>query len=108
MRVYISGEITGKDKEEVFLKFAKSEELLRRNGYEISNPWKIGKKLQDLADHEVTYEEYMKADLRELKRCDLIYFIPNWCNSTGCEIERQFAIENNIPELEIRRAARLW
>jgi len=43
-----------------------------------------------------TYEDFMEGDFNIIKRCDAIFFLPNWKNSKGSQRELKFARENNI------------
>lgn len=42
-------------------------------------------------------ETFIKGDLEIVKRCDAVFLMKNWENSVGAVLERQFAIDHNIP-----------
>lgn len=80
MKVYISGPMTGIPhyNRGAFL-FA--EFILRAEGYEVVNPWRLG---------EVEgwgHFDYMRRDLAALADCDGIYMLPGWWRSRGAKVE---------------------
>lgn len=85
-RVYISGPMTGLtdcNREA----FTRAEVLLKQLGHEVVNPHDIGDKLG-----EVSYEEYLKADLVEmLTKCNTIYMLTGYEWSKGATTELQVA-----------------
>jgi hypothetical protein len=99
--IYLSGKITGLDREDyldifdyhekqaqrtVFKKFADSLEL---DGMVI-NPAKTMDTLPNLL-----HAQYMELSMQLLKMCDTIYMIPNWEKSEGSKRELNYAIEHN-------------
>lgn len=92
MRVYISGGITGvKNANKLF---ARAEEKLELEGYEVVNPFKVGRPLEKecAKEHRVPkYEEYMRADIEQLIHCDAIYLLENWGTSKGARLEKKIA-----------------
>ncbi len=97
-RVYISGKITGLTEEAYKLKFAHAERLLRKMGYSTFNPAKHG------IVPGYTWADYMKQDIKELCECDYIYFLDNWQDSKGAQLEHDLAVKLCIPTLEVKRA----
>ena len=93
MRVYISGAITGvSNYKEIF---AKAEEELKGEGYEVINPTSFDNTLPQLS-----YEEYMKLDLCLLEMCDAIYMLKGWKKSCGANREYGYAIAKDYIVLE--------
>lgn len=89
MRIYISGKISGLEKEEYMEHFDNAERELKEAGYEPINPAKYN----DMLPKSLTWEEYMGIDLTLLLRlCDGIYMLNNWELSKGAKIERDLAI----------------
>jgi len=79
-RVYISGKITGLDNHAEL--FEQAEKRLIEQGYEVINPVKINH-----AEHDQSWESFMKADLVEMFKCDSIYLLENWRDSKGAVLE---------------------
>jgi len=48
-------------------------------------------------DCKLTYDDYLIGDCEIIKRCDVVFMLDNWEESNGASIERQTALENNIP-----------
>jgi len=87
MKIYISGAITGNDNAEK--EFTKAEERLRIMGHTPVNPFKIKAKGTSWAD-------YMKADIKELLKCDAIYMLEGWKKSKGARLENSIAEQLGI------------
>jgi hypothetical protein len=85
MIVYISGAITN-DKH-YRRKFAKAEKRLRKRGFEVINPAKIG----DLMPKSFSHRDYMDIDLELLKKADAIYMLKGWHFSIGATVEFMYA-----------------
>lgn len=82
-KVYIGGKMTGLTEEESKALFARAEELLKAQGYEVVNPWKI-----EVPKH---YSGQLLRSLEELAKCDAIYLLDNWTSSNGANCEYWFA-----------------
>lgn len=89
MRVYISGPITGTDDYQE--RFAKAEEYLRQQGYEVINPARVNGQLPEL-----TWEEYMHISLAMLDLVDMIFMLSGWKNSSGARWEHEYASDGSI------------
>jgi len=91
-RCYLSGAITGiKHADKLF---ARAEEKLKLEGYEVVNPYKFGEylKKQYAKENKVpAYENYMKDDIKLLLNCDAIYLLENWGTSKGARLEKKIA-----------------
>ena len=85
MRVYISGPITGLPYEEVEKAFNEAEIRLKEQGYEVVNPLNNG------LPRESTWNEHMRADLKLLLGCDVIYLLKGYQDSKGAMIEYDLA-----------------
>jgi hypothetical protein len=91
-KIYISGKISGLE-ESVYTKNFKDAEvfLLTQNPQnEIVNPLNIK------PNGELTWENYMKADLKEMLDCDCLFMLKNWRNSRGAIVEHNLAKDLNI------------
>jgi hypothetical protein len=85
-RVYISGPITGmRDKNRKA--FAKAAEVLRKtlNVDTVINPHDI------VLEGSPTWEDYMKADLREMLTCDTVVMLDGWGEGRGATLEEYVA-----------------
>ncbi len=86
-KIYISGKITGLSIVQAESLFNNAETQLKAMypGCEIVNPMKINH------DHDKSWENYMRADLKEMLNCDSIYMLNNWQQSQGAIVEYTLA-----------------
>ena len=80
-RVYISGQISGRDIAERKEAFKAVERELAEMGLHPVNPFENG-----LPD-EASWEEQMRKDLTDLMQCDYIYMMRGWEMSRGATLE---------------------
>ena len=74
--------------------FARAEEKLELEGYEVVNPYKFGEYLKKeyAKENKVPkYENYMRGDIELLINCDAIYLLENWGTSKGARLEKKIA-----------------
>lgn len=84
MKIYIDGKITGlKNYKELF---KKAEERLIKKGNSIMNP----SVLPDGFEHH----EYMRVCYAMIDVCEVIYFLNNWRDSRGANMEYEYALKN--------------
>ena len=83
-KIYISGKISGIE-ELAPLLFEIAENLLEKEGFEKINPLTINH------NHDLTWEIYMKVDIKAMCDCGSIYLLKNWYNSKGAIIEHDLA-----------------
>lgn len=83
MKIYISGQISGK--EDYKQVFESVEKELSGQGFDVVNPCKLPH------DHDKSYESYMKEDIRAMLDCDVIYLIRGWQESPGATLEYEVA-----------------
>ena len=95
-KVYISGQMSGIPREEYLARFAKAEELLRGEGYDVVNPAKLLPSRWPWLYRLMGYKLTLMYDLWQLSKCDLIYKIPGWKESHGANIESCWAYHQNI------------
>lgn len=88
MRIYISGPITGRDRNVVRAAFYNAEAMLIERGHIVVNPLRIAEHLPENSE----WKAYMAADLPALFECDAIYQLDGWRSSNGCKLENQAAI----------------
>ena len=108
MKVYISGKI-GEEvvSEATRQKFAKAEEMLKANGYEVFNP--CDERWQNTLKREYENDKYAKSpwltgkfpefydyvllrDLMVLSTKDAVYMLADWKRSEGATAEYHFAL----------------
>src|SRR3990167_5863387 len=51
-------------------------------------------------DCKATYDDYIRGDLEMVARCDAMVMVPDWQNSNGAKIERDYAERLGIPVYE--------
>ena len=88
-KMYLSGAITGRDREAVERKFAQAEIEMLAEGYIPISPLRNG------LPEEATYEQHMERDLQMLCGCDAILMLPDWRDSPGARRELNEAIRWN-------------
>ncbi len=86
MKYYISGQITGLDLEVAKSIFEAKELELKAMGRVPVNPMKVIEYHPNL-----TWKDYMMADIEALFDCQGIVMLPNWKNSRGAKIEHDIA-----------------
>ena len=91
-RLYISGPMTGKPGLN-FPAFIDAARNLREQGYEVINPVEIN------SDPNAKWEDCLKKDIEELKKCDVIVLLDGWHQSKGARVELGVALSR---EMEIR------
>lgn len=92
MKIYISGPITGIDKDKCEAVFTLAAGQLALKGYEPVSPWHLSR----LLPPSFTYEDYMEIDMVLLKKCDAILMLPGWENSRGATKELTYAKKNDM------------
>ena len=65
--------------------FNEAARALRGLGFDVVNPAEVQ------PDGEPTWENYMRADLKELLGCDAIALMTGWENSKGAHLELHLA-----------------
>jgi len=86
MKIYVSGKITGLDLEVAHQNFDVGVQYLKAQGFEPINP-------MDLVPYhpDLTWKDYMRADIKALCDCDGILMISGWRKSKGAKLERHIA-----------------
>lgn len=87
-RVYISGPMSGLEREHYLEIFKRAEQSLRAQGYtKVVNPIRVWACRWPWLYRIVGYRLTLLYDLWLLMRCDLIYKLPGWQQSRGANIE---------------------
>lgn len=84
-KCYISGKISGLKFEEAQHNFSIASRNARSWGMIALDPMNF------THDHDCTWESYMKEDLRQMMKCQVIYMQRNWTKSRGARIEHRLA-----------------
>lgn len=87
MKVYISGQVTGIDRDECVERFRKAEELLEADGFKVVNPMRTMMGRWPWLYKLVGYRLTLLYDLWLLMGCDRIYKMPGWKDSKGANVE---------------------
>lgn len=90
-KAYISGKITGMEERAKEL-FAQAEKEVIELGFEPINPMKLNHQ------HDLSWEAYMKEDIKALCDCEAIFLLRNYSDSRGALLE--LAIANEL-KLEV-------
>lgn len=95
--IYISGPITGHDREEYLRRFAAAEDALRELGYEnIVNPTRLPMCRWRWLYRLLGYRLTLFIDLWLLTGCSVIYKMPGWKTSRGAQIESCVAFHFHV------------
>ena len=89
MKVYIAGKITGNP--DYIKQFAEAEEELKASGHTVLNPVK---------NKGFSYKEYIDMGLCELMKCDGIYLLDGWQESSGARLEFLYAMVTDMVVVE--------
>ena len=85
MKIYISGAVTGTD--DYIERFARAEEQLKAQGFEVINPAKVNAMLPK----STSYGEYMAMSQTMLSMADGIFLLNGWERSKGAKQEFAWA-----------------
>lgn len=101
-KIYIAGKVTGEDKLDCAIKFAKAQNQLKAKGFEPVNP------LEVVGTWEITWDEAMKKCIKALMDCDAVLFLPCASDSEGARLEFIIADRINIPVFMDIKQVNLW
>ena len=87
MRIYLSGKITGREKADYTIQFARAENFFKTSGFDVVNPVKIGEEILR-KNPKAEWDDFMKADLEALKTCTYIALLEGWEESKGAKMEK--------------------
>ncbi len=87
--VYVSGKISGLERDVYTKVFKDAENRIKNDGYKVVNPCEV---VPFGNMEKPTWSDYMRADVAALCRCDKIYMTANWVTSRGALIEKLIAV----------------
>ena len=94
-RIYLSGKITGN--ESYREDFAEGRARLENAGYGVCDPTGFG------FPEDISWEDAMRHDIREMLGCDGVALLPSWEESRGARIEARLARELGMVTMPISR-----
>jgi hypothetical protein len=86
-KVYISGKISGEDRDKVVIKFFAAQFLLEQKGHKVMNPAALPEGFD--------YADYMEICYKMIDACEAILCLNDWASSPGAMMEHVYATENN-------------
>jgi len=89
MLIYIAGKVTDLPEHIYKTKFDNAEHGLLLLKFKVVNPLKLPH------NHDKSWKEYLREDLKALKKCDGAFMLYNWKDSRGALIEHWFAKRYN-------------
>lgn len=92
MVVYISGKISGREKEEYMKQFADAEKKLTEKGYTVINPARVNAEMPE----STSYNGYMSMSKTMLEQADCIFLMDGWQLSNGATLEMQWALNKGM------------
>ena len=87
MRIYLSGKITGREKEDYTRQFARAESFYKTSGFDVVNPVKIGEEVLKI-NPKAEWQDFMIRDLEALRTCTHIALLEGWEESKGAKMEK--------------------
>ena len=87
MRIYLSGKITGREKEDYTRQFARAESFYKTGGFDVVNPVKIGEEVLKI-NPKAEWQDFMIRDLEALRTCTHIVLLEGWEESKGAKMEK--------------------
>lgn len=98
--VYISGRISGLEREDYLKSFAEAEEKLKTYGYNVVNPTKFLPSRFLWIYKIMGYKLTLLYDLWHLFDCNFIFMLNGWEHSQGARLEKALADIFGIKELK--------
>ena len=87
MRIYLSGKITGREKEDYTKQFARAESFYKTGGFDVVNPVTIGEAILK-NNPNAKWADFMQEDLKALRTCTHIVLLEGWEESKGAKLEK--------------------
>ena len=101
MRIYLSGKITGLEKEVYSRQFARAESFYKTSGFDVVNPVKIGEEVLKI-NPKAEWQDFMQEDLKALRTCTHIVLLEGWEESKGAKMEKAEAEKMGLEIMYLR------
>ena len=101
MRIYLSGKITGLEKEVYTRQFARAESFYRTGGFDVVNPVTIGEEVLKI-NPNAKWEDFMQEDLKALRTCTHIVLLDGWEESKGAKMEKAEAEKMGLEIMHLK------
>ena len=101
MRIYLSGKITGREKEDYTRQFEGAESFYKTGGFDVVNPVKIGEVILK-NNPKAKWEDFMAEDLKALRTCTHIALLEGWEESKGAKMEKAEAEKLGLEIMHLR------
>ena len=101
MRIYLSGKITGRDKEDYTRQFARAESFYKTGGFDVVNPVTIGEVIMK-NNPKANWEDFMQEDLKALRTCTHIALLEGWEESKGAKVEKAEAEKMGLEIMQLK------
>ena len=101
MRIYLSGKITGREKEDYTRQFARAESFYKTSGFDVVNPVKIGEEVLKI-NPKAEWQDFMIRDLEALRTCTHIALLEGWEESKGAKVEKAEAEKLGLEIMHLR------
>ena len=101
MRIYLSGKITGREKEDYTRQFARAESFYKTGGFDVVNPVTIGEVILKNKP-KAKWEDFMQEDLKALRTCTHIVLLEGWEESKGAKKEKAEAERMGLEIMQLK------
>ena len=101
MRIYLSGKITGLEKEVYSRQFARAENFYKTSGFDVVNPVKIGEEVLKI-NPKAEWQDFMIRDLEALRTCTHIALLEGWEESKGAKMEKAEAEKMGLEIMQLK------
>ena len=101
MRIYLSGKITGLDKDVYSRQFERAESFYKTGGFDVINPVTIGEIILK-NNPKAKWEDFMAEDLKALRTCTHIVLLEGWEESKGAKMEKAEAERMGLEIMHLR------
>ena len=101
MRIYLSGKITGREKEDYTRQFARAESFYKTGGFDVVNPVTIGEEVLKI-NPKAEWQDFMIRDLEALRTCTHIALLEGWEESKGAKMEKAEAEKLGLEIMHLR------
>ena len=101
MRIYLSGKITGREKEDYTRQFARAESFYKTSGFDVVNPVTIGEEVLKI-NPKAEWQDFMIRDLEALRTCTHIALLEGWEESKGAKMEKAEAEKLGLEIMYLR------